>query len=89
MVPISAQFKCNIDTVNKYIDKRILIPIRDLTAYLRLIVIRSFDVKPGAEADSLTRGIGGCSILSGASKLRDKIEIRPGIVTKDNEGKIK
>ncbi|KAF8981264.1 hypothetical protein BGZ46_003072 [Entomortierella lignicola] len=90
IVPISAQLKYNIDAVNEYIVKRIPIPVRDFTTDPRLIVIRSFDVnKPGAEVDSLTGGIAGGSILSGVLKLGDEIEIRPGIVTKDNEGKIK
>ncbi|KAF9111880.1 hypothetical protein BGX27_004323 [Mortierella sp. AM989] len=90
IVPISAQLKYNIDAVNEYIVKRIPIPVRDFSSDPRLIVIRSFDVnKPGAEVDSLTGGIAGGSILSGVLKLGDEIEIRPGIVTKDNEGKIK
>ncbi|KAF9575063.1 hypothetical protein EC968_004560 [Mortierella alpina] len=90
IVPISAQLKYNIDAVNEYIIKRIPIPIRDFTSDPRLIVIRSFDVnKPGAEVESLTGGIAGGSILSGVLKLGDEIEIRPGIVTKDNEGKIR
>ena len=55
----------------------------------RLIVIRSFDVnKPGAEIDDLKGGVAGGSILNGVFKLGDEIEIRPGIVTKDDKGKI-
>ena len=50
-----------------------------------MIVIRSFDVnKPGAEIDHL----GGGSILTGVLKLSDEIEIRPGLVTTDETGKI-
>ncbi|KAF9168134.1 hypothetical protein DFQ27_003869 [Actinomortierella ambigua] len=90
IVPISAQLKYNIDAVNEYIVSRIPIPVRDFTTDPRLIVIRSFDVnKPGAEVDDLTGGIAGGSILSGVLKLGDEIEIRPGIVTKDQEGKIR
>ncbi|KAF9584305.1 hypothetical protein BGW38_006916 [Lunasporangiospora selenospora] len=90
IVPISAQLKYNIDAVNEYIVKRIPIPVRDFTADPRLIVIRSFDVnKPGAEVDQLTGGIAGGSILNGVLRLGDEIEIRPGIVTKDNEGRIR
>ncbi|KAF9580491.1 hypothetical protein BGW38_002853 [Lunasporangiospora selenospora] len=90
IVPISAQLKYNIDAVNEYIIKRIPVPVRDFTADPRLIVIRSFDVnKPGAEVDQLTGGIAGGSILNGVLRLGDEIEIRPGIVTKDNEGRIR
>ncbi|KAG8908945.1 hypothetical protein FRB99_000048 [Tulasnella sp. 403] len=89
IVPISAQLKYNIDAVNEYIVKRVPIPTRDFTAPPRLIVIRSFDVnKPGAEVDELKGGVAGGSILTGVLKLGQDIEVRPGIVTKDDEGKV-
>ncbi len=89
IVPISAQLKYNIDAVNQFISTKIPIPLRDFSASPRLIVIRSFDVnKPGAEIDDLKGGVAGGSILTGVFKLGDEIEIRPGIVTKDNNGKI-
>jgi translation initiation factor 2 subunit 3 len=89
IVPISAQLKYNIDAVNEYIVKHIPVPIRDFTATPRLIVIRSFDVnKPGAEIDDLKGGVAGGSILTGVLRIGDEIEIRPGIVSKDSEGKI-
>lgn len=90
IVPISAQLKYNIDAVNEYIVKRIPIPVRDFTSEPRLIVIRSFDVnRPGAEVEELKGGVAGGSILSGVLKLGMQIEVRPGIVSKDNEGKVK
>lgn len=89
-MPISAQLKYNIDAVNEYIVKRIPIPVRDFTSEPRLIVIRSFDVnRPGAEVDELKGGVAGGSILTGVLKLGMQVEVRPGIVTKDNEGKVK
>ena len=89
IIPISAQLKYNIDAINEYIVKRIPIPPRDFTADPRLIVIRSFDVnKPGAEIAELKGGVAGGSILTGVLKLGDEIEIRPGVVTKDSEGKM-
>ena len=89
IIPISAQLKYNIDAINEYIVKRIPIPPRDFTADPRLIVIRSFDVnKPGAEIAELKGGVAGGSILTGVLKLGDEIEIRPGVVTKDAEGKM-
>ncbi|KAJ8102661.1 P-loop containing nucleoside triphosphate hydrolase protein [Lipomyces tetrasporus] len=89
IIPISAQLKYNIDAVNEYLVKSIPVPPRDFLATPKLIVIRSFDVnKPGSEIDDLKGGVAGGSILTGVLRLGDEIEIRPGIVTKDNEGKI-
>ncbi|ORZ30201.1 initiation factor eIF2 gamma, C terminal-domain-containing protein [Catenaria anguillulae PL171] len=89
IIPISAQLKYNIDAVNEYIVKKIPIPVRDFTSSPRLIVIRSFDVnKPGAEVKDLKGGVAGGSILCGVLKLGDEIEVRPGIVSKDQEGRI-
>lgn len=89
IIPISAQLKYNIDAINEYIVKRIPIPPRDFLADPRLIVIRSFDVnKPGAEIAELKGGVAGGSILTGVLKLGDEIEVRPGVVTKDSEGKV-
>ncbi|CAD6575853.1 MAG: hypothetical protein CYPHOPRED_005811 [Cyphobasidiales sp. Tagirdzhanova-0007] len=90
IVPISAQLRYNIDSVTEYIVKHIPVPIRDFTSSPRLIVIRSFDVnKPGAEVDELKGGVAGGSILSGVLKLGQEIEIRPGIITKDEQGRTK
>lgn len=89
IVPISAQLKYNIDAINEYIVKRVPVPVRDFTATPRLIVIRSFDVnKPGAEIDELKGGVAGGSILTGVLRIGQEIEVRPGIVTKDAQGKI-
>ncbi|KAL2918415.1 eukaryotic translation initiation factor 2 subunit gamma [Polyrhizophydium stewartii] len=90
VIPISAQLKYNIDAINEYIVKKIPVPVRDFTADARLIVIRSFDVnKPGAEVADLKGGVAGGSILRGVFKIGDEIEIRPGVVFKDQEGRTK
>ncbi|ODV89460.1 hypothetical protein CANCADRAFT_4078 [Tortispora caseinolytica NRRL Y-17796] len=89
IIPISAQLQYNIEAVNEHIVKDIPVPVRDFTATPRLIIIRSFDVnKPGAEINDLKGGVAGGSILTGVLRLGDEVEIRPGIVTKDSEGKI-
>ena len=89
IIPISAQLKYNIDAINEYITK-IPIPVRDYTSDPRLIVIRSFDVnRPGTEIDDLKGGVAGGSILRGVLRLGDEIEVRPGIVFRDAEGKLK
>jgi len=90
IVPISAQLKYNVDAVVEYICKRIPVPPRDFAADPRLIVIRSFDVnKPGAEVSELKGGVAGGSILCGVLRLGQEIEVRPGIITKDADGKHK
>ena len=89
VIPISAQLKYNIDAVNEHLVSHIPIPIRDFSASPHMMIIRSFDVnKPGAEIDELKGGVAGGSILTGVIKVNDEIEIRPGLVTKDENGKI-
>uniref|UniRef100_A0A452V4U6 Eukaryotic translation initiation factor 2 subunit 3 n=1 Tax=Ursus maritimus TaxID=29073 RepID=A0A452V4U6_URSMA len=89
IIPISAQLKYNIEVVCEYIVKKIPVPLRDFTSEPRLIVIRSFDVnKPGCEVDDLKGGVAGGSILKGVLKVGQEIEVRPGIVSKDSEGKL-
>lgn len=89
IIPISAQLKYNIDAVCEYIVKKVPIPLRDFTASPRLIVIRSFDVnKPGAKSEELQGGVAGGSILQGVLRVGQEIEIRPGIVTRDDTGKL-
>ncbi|XP_071112393.1 eukaryotic translation initiation factor 2 subunit 3, Y-linked [Haliotis cracherodii] len=89
VIPVSAQLKYNIDVVCEYVVKSIPVPVRDFTSEPRLIVIRSFDVnKPGCEVDDLKGGVAGGSILRGVLKVGQEIEVRPGIVSRDQEGKL-
>jgi translation initiation factor 2 subunit 3 len=91
IIPISAVLKYNIDVICEYICSTIPVPVRDFSATPRLIVIRSFDVnKPGEDALGLKGGVAGGSILQGCLRVGDEIEVRPGIVTKDDStGQIK
>jgi translation initiation factor 2 subunit 3 len=90
VVPISAQLKYNIDVVCEYIVKKIPVPVRNFTAPPNMIVIRSFDVnKPGSEVEDIQGGVAGGSILQGVLRLGQEIEVRPGIVAKDAQGRIK
>lgn len=90
IIPISAQLKYNIDVVLEYICTKIPIPPRDFISPPNLIVIRSFDVnKPGTEVEKLRGGVAGGSITKGVLRLGDKIEVRPGVITKDAEGNMK
>ena len=62
------------------------------SANVKFILIffdRSFDVnKPGSEVDDLKGGVAGGSILKGVLKVGHEIEVRPGIVSKDADGKL-
>lgn len=90
IIPISAVLKYNIDVVCEYIVRNIPIPLRDFSSKPRLIVIRSFDVnKPGEDVENLKGGVAGGSILQGVLRLGDEIEVRPGIVSKSEDGKVK
>ncbi|VVA99596.1 unnamed protein product [Arabis nemorensis] len=87
IVPISAQLKYNIDALCEYIVKKIPIPKRDFVSPPKMIIVRSFDVnKPGSAVDDVKGGVAGGSILRGVLKVNQFIEIRPGIVGKDEDG---
>ena len=89
IVPISAQLKLNIDAILEHI-VNIPLPARDFVKPPHMIIIRSFDVnKPGCEIEELRGGVAGGSILHGTLKLGDEIEIRPGIVSRDERGALK
>merc|ERR1712004_360450 len=89
IIPISAQLKYNIEVVCEYIEKKIPVPIRDFTSDPHLIIIRSFDVnKPGSEVEDLKGGVAGGSILKGVLKVGQEIEVRPGLVSKDSNGRL-
>lgn len=90
IIPISAVLKYNVDVVCEYIARYIPIPSRNFTGPPRLIVIRSFDVnKPGEDISSLKGGVAGGSILQGVLRVGDEIEIRPGIISKDDSGNMR
>lgn len=89
VIPISAQLKYNVDAVVEYLVKKIPVPQRDFVSPARMIVIRSFDVnKPGTTVDSLEGGIAGGSILRGVLRKGQTVEVRPGRIFKDSQGKV-
>jgi translation initiation factor 2 subunit 3 len=86
VIPISAQFRHNIDVVLQYIVEYIPLPLRDFSSSPRMIVIRSFDInKPGCEIQDLKGGVAGGSIVKGVLRVGDEIEIRPGRIQKNQE----
>ncbi|CAF1284913.1 unnamed protein product [Rotaria sp. Silwood1] len=89
IIQISALLKYNIEVICEYIIRKIPIPLRDFTSKPTLIVIRSFDInKPGTAVDDLKGGVAGGSIRKGILKVGQEIEVRPGIISKDNEGRL-
>merc|ERR1712159_163951 len=88
IIPISAQLRYNLDAVAEYLVNRIPVPVRDFCSPPHMIVIRSFDVnKPGEEVMDLKGGVAGGSIIKGVLRRGQEIEVRPGIVSKDSDGK--
>lgn len=89
VIPVSGQLKINIDALMDYIVNYIKMPDRagDKEKSPKMVVIRSFDInRPGTTIQDLKGGVIGGSLVSGVLSDGDKIEIRPGIVYKDNEG---
>jgi len=86
IIPISAQFRYNVDVICQVIVDRVPIPIHDYTVPPRMTIIRSFDVnKPGCAVEDLVGGVAGGTIIHGVLKIGDEIEIRPGIITHDEK----
>lgn len=79
IIPVSANFKTNIDALIKTIEEYIPTPERDPRKELRMYVARSFDInKPGTLPEELKGGVLGGSIKQGSIKQGEDIEIAPG-----------
>ncbi len=89
IIPVSAQLKYNIDVVVEYLCK-LPIPIRDFNSAPKFIVVRSFDVNhPGDDASSLKGGVAGGTLIRGVLRLGEVVEIRPGIISRNQSGDVK
>ena len=87
VIPISAQYKYNIEAVIYYLCN-LPIPKRDFISPPRFIIIRSFDInKPGTDAENLQGGVAGGTLTRGIIRLGEIVEIKPGIISKNDEGK--
>ena len=81
IIPISAQFKINIDAVLEAIEKCIPTPKRDPNKPPLMYVLRSFDVnRPGTPIKELKGGVVGGSLIQGVLEVGDEIEIKPGVM---------
>lgn len=90
IIPISAKYGINIDSLVQAIEENIKTPKRDPSKSPKMLVARSFDVnKPGTEIQKLAGGILGGSLVHGELKVGDEIEIRPGIMIKDRYQPVK
>lgn len=90
VIPVSAQYNINIDTLLEAIQSVIPTPDRKLEADPLLFVARSFDInKPGTETDKLTGGVIGGSVVQGRFRIGDEIEIKPGVMRKNNYAPLK
>lgn len=84
IIPISAQANVNVDVLIKTILTAMPVPNRDGNADPILLVARSFDInKPGTSPEKMKGGILGGAIVRGKLKTGDKIEIRPGMITEE------
>ncbi len=79
VVPISAQYKVNIDALIEAVEKHIPTPERVHKDEPMMLVARSFDVnKPGTPIANLNGGVLGGSLVQGELSIGDEVEIRPG-----------
>jgi len=80
IIPISAQYRVNIDALIQAIEEHIPTPERPKGKEPKMLVARSFDVnKPGTPIRSLIGGTLGGSLIQGELRVGDEIEIRPGV----------
>ena len=88
IIPLSAQKKYNVDVLCEFILKYFGDVQRNVSKP-KMNVIRSFDVnKPGADIAAINGGVFGGSLVTGEFRVGDVVEIRPGIVKKNNNGTI-
>ncbi|CAK4076210.1 unnamed protein product [Aphanomyces euteiches] len=89
IISISAFQRQDIDLVCEHVVRSIPIPLRDFTSHPKLVIIRSFNGnKPGEGVEKLQGGVAGGSLLQGVLRLGDEIEIRPGIFSRNEDGKV-
>jgi len=87
IIPLSAQHNVNIDVLINEIQEKFKTPKRDLKKSPIMYIARSFDVnKPGTEIEKLNGGVLGGVLKQGVLKVKDKIEIKPGLKM-EKEGK--
>jgi len=80
IIPVSANQKINISELIEAIETNIPSPKLDVKKPLKMYCARSFDInKPGTKPKELQGGVLGGTIIQGALKKGEEIEITPGI----------
>ena len=83
IIPVSSQQEINIERIYEALCN-VEIPKRNTEDKPLFLVARSFDInKPGTKPSSLHGTVMGGTLKSGRLKIGDKIEIKPGIMTKE------
>ncbi len=89
IIPISAHGGHNVNALLEYIVKFIPEPIRDINTSMFMNIVRTFDInKPGVSIDNFIGGVIGGTISKGTLRVHDTVEIRPGIIIRQ-DGEIK
>lgn len=90
VIPTVASNNMNIDILLEFMCSAFPEPKVDTTSSFRSNkIIRSFNInRPASSVNDLKGGVIGCTLKQGTLKIGDKIEIRPGLITKDNKGRI-
>jgi len=82
IIPVSAQQNINIKKIKDLL-LEIKIPERDLNSKPEFLIARSFDInKPGTKIENLHGGVIAGILKKGTFRIRDEIEIKPGISEK-------
>ncbi|MBA42582.1 MAG: translation initiation factor IF-2 subunit gamma [Magnetococcales bacterium] len=85
VIPISANFRWNIDIVLEYL-ANIEMPKRDFISPVEMTIIRSFDInKLHTSISELKGGVCGGSIKRGVLKKGQLIKILPGFISKEGD----
>src|SRR3989344_5446416 len=83
IIPVSSQQEINIERIYEALCN-VEAPERNTEDKPLFLVARSFDInKPGTKPSSLHGTVMGGTLKSGRLKIGDKIEIKPGIMTKE------
>jgi translation initiation factor 2 subunit 3 len=86
IIPVVANQGINLDALIQAMEKDIPTPKREPSDSPILYVARSFDVnKPGSRISDLHGGVVGGSVIRGAFKVGDEVELLPGPARKKKE----
>ena len=88
VTPICAQLGYNLGAVCAQIAALPTRPRKEASPP-RMLLIRSFDVnRPGTVAAELNGGVLGGAVSEGVLRVGDELEVRPGILGRDERGEL-